>query len=124
MSKFAKLMTKAKESNEFSESKVRNKVAIQIANILKDKKITQTEFADAVGVSAAYISKVLSGNENFSVKTLVKLTRALDADIDIQVRPRGNQCSADNMNDGSGLQPSDSQHDTDTHSVVHHHLVG
>lgn len=85
MSSFNELMSKARQGNEYWESLVQNKIAIQISNILSCKGLSQADFAKVAGVSPAYISRVLGGNENLSIKTMVKLTRAIGASLDVSV---------------------------------------
>ena len=49
---------------------------------MREKGITQSELAERLGVSQAYISKVLKYNQNLTIRTLATLAEALDADWD------------------------------------------
>jgi transcriptional regulator with XRE-family HTH domain len=55
-----------------------------LKDLRKERKITQRDLAERVGVNFTYISKIENGKlENPpSEKTIVKIARVLDADID------------------------------------------
>lgn len=107
MTTFSQLIDKAKQGNSYWESKARHKFAIRLAETLKERGISQAEYAKLADVSAGYISRVLAGNENLSVRTLVKLTRALDLEFDIEIHSKApvfHQLSEDASPDWSLLQ--------------------
>ena len=54
---------------------------------MKQKGISQRELAKRLEVSDAYISKILKGNENISLKTLLKLALALGLNVEIKMQP-------------------------------------
>jgi transcriptional regulator with XRE-family HTH domain len=54
---------------------------------MKEKNMTQKEFAKKLNVSEAYISKIFKGDINFTIDTMVKLIRALDSRLHIKVTP-------------------------------------
>jgi transcriptional regulator with XRE-family HTH domain len=56
-------------------------IAVQINYILKNKKISQREFAAMLGKKESEISKWLSGNHNFTTTTLGKIRKVLGEDI-------------------------------------------
>lgn len=87
MTDFSSLIQKAKENNEYWESKVRHKIALALLGQMQDLGLTQVDLAKESGVSPAYISRVLSGNENLSIKTIIKLTRAIKLSFDISAHP-------------------------------------
>ncbi|MGO3842517.1 MAG: helix-turn-helix domain-containing protein [Alcaligenes pakistanensis] len=87
MANFSSLIQKAKENNEYWESSIRHKIALALLGQLADLKLTQTDLAKKSGVSAAYISRVLSGNENMSIKTIIKLTRSINLSFDVTAYP-------------------------------------
>lgn len=87
MVNFSSLIKKAKENNEYWESSIRHKIALALLGQLSDLRLTQSDLAKKSGVSAAYISRVLSGNENMSIKTIIKLTKAVDLSFDVTAYP-------------------------------------
>jgi len=88
MAEFSQSMKEAKQHNDYWEFKARHRFALQLLRVLKSQEISQSEFAQRAGVSAGYVSRVLSGGENLSIRTLVKLCRALDLTLDIQANPQ------------------------------------
>ncbi len=68
--------------NEIKNSvRISMDIATQINFILKQKGKTQREFADLMGKRESEISKWLSGNHNFTTKTLGKIEAVLGAEI-------------------------------------------
>ena len=56
-------------------------IAVQIGTLLKNKRITQKEFAKKVGMKESQLSKILAGNSNCTLKTITKIEVALNEDI-------------------------------------------
>jgi transcriptional regulator with XRE-family HTH domain len=51
--------------------------------------INRSQLANRLGVSRAMVTKMLRGNTNFTVRSLVELGRALDCRLSIQLPPCG-----------------------------------
>lgn len=49
--------------------------------------ITRTDLAEKIGTSPAYITKILRGDTNFTLDSMVKIAQALDCEIDFELRP-------------------------------------
>lgn len=62
-----------------------------IARLMKRDKVQGKELASRLGVSAAQVSKVLSGQENVTIETMAKFADALDAVVHIHVAKKGVQ---------------------------------
>lgn len=56
-------------------------VSDQITSLLKKKNISQRQLADKLGKKESEISKWLSGNHNFTLRTLAKIESILMEDI-------------------------------------------
>ena len=54
-------------------------------NIMEANGITRSDLARRLGVSPAYITKVLRGNVNFTVDSMVRLVRAAGGEISVQI---------------------------------------
>ena len=52
-------------------------VAMCIQYFLRTNKLTQKELAEKMNVSAAYIGKVLKGEENLTLETICKIQEAI-----------------------------------------------
>lgn len=56
---------------------------------MEELKISRAELAKRLGVSKAFVTKVLNGNPNMTIKTLISLTLALDCQLYQDIYPRG-----------------------------------
>lgn len=52
---------------------------------MENRSITRAQLAERIGASTAYITKVLRGDTNFTIESMVKLTRALGGNLSVQV---------------------------------------
>ena len=52
-------------------------IALQVLDYLHSTGLTQKELAERMGVSPAYIAKLVKGGENLSLETICKLHEAL-----------------------------------------------
>ena len=64
---------------------------LAITRMMHSDKISGRKLASLLGMSPAQVSKVLSGNENVTIETMVKFADALDAVVYIHVAKRGAQ---------------------------------
>ena len=56
-------------------------IADKIASVLKERGMTNKEFAKLVGKTEAEVSRWLGGTHNFTLKTISKISDALNCDI-------------------------------------------
>lgn len=56
-----------------------------LARLMEEQEVTRAELARRMGTSRAYITKVLGGNANFTLLTMVKLAMALDGAVHIHI---------------------------------------
>ncbi len=59
----------------------------EVFGLMKQKGVTRSELARRLGTSPAYVTKILRGNANFTLATMVRLARALDAELCVQLTP-------------------------------------
>ena len=57
---------------------IQNEVFRQVAEYLKDNNMTQNQFAEQLGVSKGYVSQVMKGEFNYTLKKLIELSLAVD----------------------------------------------
>lgn len=53
-------------------------IAARIHKVLREKKMSQNDLAQRLGLTKSSVSKMLSGNTNFTLETLWRLEKALD----------------------------------------------
>lgn len=64
-------------------------VTDQIASAMTARGLRAVDLAARLGVSRAYVSQLLNGRPNLTVRTLVDVAHALDQRVEISLRPRG-----------------------------------
>ena len=62
-------------------------IALCVHYYLRKKGLTQKMLADSMGVSSAYIGKLLKGNENLTLETICKIQEAIGIEIVSASRP-------------------------------------
>lgn len=61
------------EGPEYLLTKYQNEIFRQVKSYMETNNLTQKQLAEKLGVSSAYISQVLNGNFNFTLKKLIEL---------------------------------------------------
>jgi transcriptional regulator with XRE-family HTH domain len=59
-----------------------------ICRLMEEKRISRAELARRLGTSRAYVTKLLDGNANFTLATMVKLAMALDGALHLHIADR------------------------------------
>jgi transcriptional regulator with XRE-family HTH domain len=57
----------------------------QISARMKEKGMTRVKLANVLGVTPAAVSKLLNGNPNFTLKTLLKVANALQLEFNVSL---------------------------------------
>lgn len=73
------------DSEETKIEGVKNNFALRLDRVMKRKQVSQKDLAEKLSFSQAYVSKILSGNGNLSIKTMVKFASAVGVDLDFQL---------------------------------------
>jgi transcriptional regulator with XRE-family HTH domain len=79
------LLEAIRESVEYWQSLVSLEVQGDVQRLMKDVAMSQAELAERIGSSEAYVSKILNANTNFTIQTLIKLARALEAALHVRI---------------------------------------
>lgn len=56
---------------------------------MAEKKVNRVELAKRLGVSKAFVTKLLNGNPNMTIKTINALALALDCQLYLDIHPKG-----------------------------------
>ena len=56
---------------------------------MEEKKISKAELARRMGTSRAYITRLLGGDANFTLGTMVKLALAVDGSLVVRIADKG-----------------------------------
>lgn len=54
-------------------TKYQNEIYRQVISYIQENKISKGEFAEKLGVSKAYVSQILNGNFNFTLKKIIEI---------------------------------------------------
>ena len=79
---------KYQDSIEYCLEEVILNFTEQICELMEKQKINRAELAERLGVSGAFITKLLNGNPNLTLKTMMNIASALKSDLNIQIQPR------------------------------------
>lgn len=64
---------------------IQNEIFRQVEAYLEANQLTQTQLAEELGVSKGYVSQILNGNTNLSMKKLVELFLSLGLGVELKV---------------------------------------
>lgn len=60
-----------------------------LCRLMDEKDVSRAELARRIETSPAYITKILRGNSNFTLSSMVRIAMALDSEVRIHLSPRG-----------------------------------
>jgi len=66
------------KTKEYWFETLQNEIYRMVDEYIKREGITQTKLAEQLGVSKGYISQIMNGNFNFSLKKMIELSLALN----------------------------------------------
>lgn len=78
----------ARNTFEYRLEKNLFEVAEQVCKLIESQGITRSELAQRLAVTPAYITKLLNGNPNLTIKSLLRLSDALGQTLDIRFAPK------------------------------------
>lgn len=85
---FGELLDSYKDDFEFRLEELVFELTEQISKKLKENKISRKRFAEKLKISPAAVSKILNGNPNFTIRTLLTMADALKTDLSIEFKEK------------------------------------
>lgn len=82
---FKSFIKDAKNRDSYWVEKAILEFTSELYKLMLENGVTKTEMANTLGTSPAYITKIFRGNANFTIESMVKLTRALNGKLSIHV---------------------------------------
>ncbi|MCL4316194.1 MAG: helix-turn-helix domain-containing protein [Gammaproteobacteria bacterium] len=74
---------------EATERQTKTRLALAINDLLKSRKLKQSEASALLGIAQPKVSAIRNYRlDNFSVERLMEMLTALDQDVEITIRPR------------------------------------
>ncbi|MEW6658845.1 MAG: helix-turn-helix transcriptional regulator [Thermodesulfobacteriota bacterium] len=84
---FAKLVEQAQKRDAYWLADAIHTFTEDLHNLAEKANISRAELARRLGVSPAYITKLFRGNANFTIGTMVRLARAVGANLRLHLAP-------------------------------------
>jgi transcriptional regulator with XRE-family HTH domain len=78
----------ARKTFSYRLEKVLFEVAERVCLLMDEHNMARTELAKKMAVTPAYITKLLTGNPNLTIKSLLKLADAFEHDLSIHFVPK------------------------------------
>lgn len=86
--RYKKLAEKYKDDPEYLLEGLMIDVTEQIVRVMEKNGMTRTQLARKLGCSNAYITKLLKGSGNLTLKKLLEITIAMDCTISLAFVPK------------------------------------
>jgi transcriptional regulator with XRE-family HTH domain len=84
---FDDIFAKAQDNPRFWEEMSILDFTESVAKQLESLNFTRMDLASKMGVSPAFITKLMCGKNNFTLRTMVKVARSLDCELTIRLVP-------------------------------------
>lgn len=85
LERYSKMFQEAEASVEYWVAGPEIEFTEDLCRLMKEKKVSRAELARRMGTSRAYITKLLGGDANFTLATMVKLAMALDGAVHVHI---------------------------------------
>lgn len=82
--RLTELVRRIEESELYDLEGAKHDISEQIYLVMEHQDVSKAKLARKLGKSRAYITKMLQGNANFTLESLVKIARALDCKLDLK----------------------------------------
>lgn len=92
---FEELHNRLKTRDSYHVNAAKFELSEQIFQAMEDKGVSGAELARRLGVSRAYVNKVLQGSANLTIESLVKIGRALDCEFKFEFVGKYKEASVD-----------------------------
>ncbi len=89
IARYRKMIEKAESNLDYWCESMITEFAMDLANRMEKLKLTRAELARRLGTSQAYVTKILGGNANFTLATMVKLATVLEGTLHVHIADRG-----------------------------------
>ncbi len=79
---FDKMLSEMKQTESYWVEAARDDISDRICEMMQEQGVSKAELARRLGKSRQYVTRMLQGNGNFTVETLVKVAFALGYFVD------------------------------------------
>ena len=85
---FKEMLANAKQRDNYWVEKAKLQFSLELNRFFFQSGMSQKTLAEKLNTSPAYITKIFRGDANFTIETMVKLTRAVDGELKIHIAPK------------------------------------
>jgi len=89
MPTFSELLERARQSGEHLDEWAISDFTEELTRRMEELGLSRSALAAKIGVSQPYITKVLRGDANFTIRSMAKLAWAVDSMIRVHLAPVG-----------------------------------
>jgi transcriptional regulator with XRE-family HTH domain len=86
--KLQAFLEEAKKQDSYWVEKAKLDFALALEHRLREEELSYADLAKKVETSAPYITKVLRGDSNLTIESMVKFARAAGGNLDIRIQDR------------------------------------
>jgi transcriptional regulator with XRE-family HTH domain len=86
---FKDLFAKARKTADYWAELATLDFTAALDQRMRELNVTRGELAERIGTSPAYVTKVLNGRTNFTVRTMASLAHALGQRVNVQLEDEG-----------------------------------
>ncbi len=94
---FTKTLEGFKDDEDFLAERAILEFTEQVAAAMHEAGMSRADLARKLGVSKAFVTKLLNGNPNLTIRTMVALAKALDCSLNLNLYPRDLQLKTVNV---------------------------
>jgi len=91
MNMFEKMIADAQTRNTYWEELAIIKFSEEVCQLMEKQGVSRAELARRLNKSQAWVTKLLGGSNNFTLETMVRVSRALGGELNVRVQPEGTQ---------------------------------
>jgi transcriptional regulator with XRE-family HTH domain len=88
LEKIRKELEQAESDPDYVYEQLLLNVNERLLSIMEGSGLKKADLAQRLDTSRAYVTRLLGGPENLTLRTLVKVAHALDSKIDVRISPR------------------------------------
>jgi transcriptional regulator with XRE-family HTH domain len=77
----------ARQSHAYQAEGTSIRFTEDLVALMKSRGLTRTALAEKIGTSPAYVTKILRGDTNFTLDSMVKIATALGCELTLGLRP-------------------------------------
>jgi transcriptional regulator with XRE-family HTH domain len=85
---FANMFQELEESGELTIEEIKVNIAEQIYLAMQEQDRSEAELARRLGCKPPYVNKILHGDTNFTIESLVKIGMALNLKLELRLVPK------------------------------------